>query len=112
MPTAETIDLGFSTADAEHPVISYMNGDLTLTFLDWREQPIRVVVRDVTRFEWSGESAAHLKGEPLDGTCVARDSVWVPRKAGNRCEHYCLNFNACGGRLDVACESFGLEPRT
>ncbi|EMI46044.1 hypothetical protein [Rhodopirellula sp. SWK7] len=109
MPTAETIDPGFSTADADHPSIFYAGGKLTLTFLDWREQPIRVVFRDVTRFEWTDDPDDYFDGEPYDGTCVVRDSRWPPDIADTKCEHYRLNFNDCGGRLDVACESFDME---
>ena len=106
MPNAERLDPGFSTADADYPSMSYDGGELQLRFLDWREQPILVTFRDVSRFEWSDEPDDYFDGEPHDGTCIVRKSGWIPRIAGDACQHYRLNFNAGGGRLDVACVSF------
>ncbi|KLU01986.1 hypothetical protein RISK_006170 [Rhodopirellula islandica] len=108
MPIAEIIHPGFSTADGEVTSISYDGSDVTLRFLDWREHQICVVFRDVTRFEWTDEPDDLFEGEPYDGTCVVRNSAWPPIVAESKWEHYRLNFNACGGRLDVACESFAM----
>ena len=108
MPKAKTIDLGFSIADAENPTISYANDDVTLTFLDWREQSIRVIFRYVTRFEWTDEPEDYFDGEPYDGICIVPDSGWPPQLEDANCEHYRLNFNDSGGRLDIACESIQL----
>ncbi len=33
----------------------------------------------------------------------------VSRDAADEFQHYRLNFNACGGRLDVACVSFAVR---
>ena len=105
MPTVELIDPGFTTADAGYPSMSYDNGNLQLRFVDWRERPVLVTFHDVRRFEWSDEPDDYFDGEPYDGTCVILKSGWVPRIAADECQHYRLNFNACGGRLDVACVS-------
>ena len=111
MPTAEKIDLGFSTADADHPSMTYDSGNLALMFRDWQEQLVCAVFRNVSRFEWTEEPVDFFDGEPYDGSCIVRDSQWPPSIDGAKCEHYRLNFNACGGRLDVACDSIGLENR-
>ncbi|TWU19360.1 hypothetical protein [Allorhodopirellula heiligendammensis] len=106
MPNAERIDPGFTTADADYPSMNYDGGDVQLRFFDWRERPILVTFRDVSRFEWSDEPDDYFGGKPYDGTCVVRKSGWIPRIADDDCQHYRLNFNACGGRLDVTCVSF------
>jgi hypothetical protein len=106
MPTAEQIDPGFSTADADYPSMNFDNGNLQLRFVDWRERSVLVTFRDVRRFEWADKPDDSLEGEPYDGTCVIRKSGWVSRIAADECQHYRLNFNACGGRFDVACVSF------
>ena len=105
MPTVELIEPGFTLADAEHPSMSYEGGNLILTFVDWRERSVRVTFRDVCRFEWSDEPDDYFDGEPHAGTCVVRNSGWIPRIADRHCQHYRLNFNACGGRLEVACDA-------
>jgi hypothetical protein len=106
MPTAERIDPGFTTADAEYPSMSFDGRELQLRFADWREQPVLITFRDVSRFEWSDEPDDYFDGEPYDGTSVVRNSGWIPRIAADGSQHLRLNFNACGGRLDVACLSF------
>ncbi|HCS54499.1 hypothetical protein [Rubinisphaera sp.] len=102
MPTVEQIDPGFSTADASHPSINYDSGNLYLKFIDWRERTVLVTFHDTCRFEWVDEPDDSIYGEPYDGSCVIRESNWIPDKGGSNCQHYRLNFNACGGRLDVA----------
>ncbi len=114
MATAEPIDPGFSTADAEYPSLTFSRGDLALAFRDWREDDVRVVFRDVWRFDWLDEvpDGEQIAGERWDGTSVIHDSRWIPSTATDACKHYRLNFNDCGGRLDVACESFEVVTQT
>ena len=108
MATAKHIDPGFSTADAENPVLNFSGGELVLEFRDWREDKIRVVFQNVWRFDWLDEvpDGDQIVGERWDGTSVIHDSDWVPATATDDCKHYRLHFNECGGRLDVACEFF------
>ena len=110
MPIAEPIDPGFSTADADHPSMSYVEGTLQLRFVDWRERPVLVTFRDVCRFEWSDEPEDYFEGEPYDGTCIVKKPGWIPHADAKDCQHYRLNFNGCGGRLDVGCISFDVNP--
>lgn len=105
MPKVELINPGFTTADAGYPSMRYESGNLQLRFNDWRERSVLVTFHNVRRFEWSDEPDDFFDGEPFDGTCLIRKSGWVPRNAAGECQHYRLNFNACGGRLDVACVS-------
>ena len=106
MATAEPIYPDFSIADAEHPSISYDSGDVTLTFLDWREQSVCVVFHHVVRFQWTDDWDDPIEGELYDGTTLIKQSDWVPKHLRIPAKHYRLNFNACGGRLDIACKSF------
>ena len=65
MPDIEQIDPGFTTADADYPTMSYDGGDLQLRFIDWRERPVLVTFRDVSRFEWSDEPDDYFDGETV-----------------------------------------------
>ena len=111
MANAKPIALGFSTADAEYPSLSFSRGKLTLAFRDWRDDDIRVVFHEVWRFDWLDEvsDGDQIKGERWDGTSVIHDSDWVPAAAADNCKQYRLNFNCCGGRLDVACENLEVD---
>jgi hypothetical protein len=55
MPRYEPIDLGFSTADGESPVIHYDSGELRFHFTDWRESPVAFVASGVRHFAWTDE---------------------------------------------------------
>ena len=67
----------------------------------------------VWRFDWLDEvpDGNQIAGERWDGTSVIHDSGWIPSTARGACKHYRLNFNECGGRLDVACESFEVDAK-
>ena len=114
MATAKPIDLGFSTADAEGPSLTFSRGEVKLTFRDWREANVRVVFHDVWRFDWLDEvpEGDRIPGERWDGTSIVHDSDWIPSTATNACKHYRLNFNDSGARLDIACESFEVATAT
>ena len=105
MATVEQINPGFTIADADYPSMSYDRGNLQLRFVDWRERHVLMTFHDVSRFEWTDEPDDYFDGEPYDGTCVVQKSEWIPRTAADECRYYRLNFNDCGGRLDVACVS-------
>lgn len=55
MPRYEPINLGFSTADGESPVIHYDGGELGFRFTDWRESVVEFVASGVLHFAWSDE---------------------------------------------------------
>jgi hypothetical protein len=108
-PTVELIQPGFTTADASYPSITFERGDLVLSFVDWRDRYVNVTFRNVCRFEWSDEPDDHFEGEPHDGSCVVRNSRWIPRVAETSSKHFRVNFNASGGRLDIACPGFEIN---
>ena len=91
---------GFSTADAERPEVVYRDGELTVRFNDWREQPVVLRFADTVAFRWQDEAAlpGHVRG---DGSYEVADSAWIaelrpldalPREP----RHYMLCFNAAG----------------
>ena len=112
MATAKYIDLGFTIADAEYPALAFGRGELTLMFRDYRGDNIRVVFRDVWWFEWLDEvpDDDQIPGELWDGTAIVHESDWIPTTAPKSCKHSRLNFNECGARLNVACESVETNP--
>ncbi len=103
MPIVEHVELGFSTADAERPTLLYEESDLVLSFVDWQGQVVQVIFRQVIRFEWTDNPEEYFDGEPVDGVCRVVKSGWLPSALNRRHEHYRLNFNAIGGRLEVGC---------
>lgn len=105
MPNAVKLNLGFSTADADHPSLTYDCGNLQLRFVDWQDVHVLVTFYDVRRFEWTDEPDDYFNGEPYDGTCLIQNSRWAPSIDTKEFQHYRLNFNASGGRLEVACVS-------
>jgi hypothetical protein len=53
----EAFDLGFSTADAQHPSLEFRTGVLHLRFIDWREKSITAIFEEVVEFQWSDEDS-------------------------------------------------------
>ena len=103
MEKAKTIDTGFSTADAEWPRISEDNdGNLELSFIDWREQGITVVFEDYAAYKWQSIET-FVEGEEYDRCHVIENSKWLKEHLDQEVitleeghKHYKLNFNACG----------------
>ncbi len=105
----ELVDLGFSTADAEHISFEWRNSQLILQFVDWKENPVSVVFQDVAGVQWNEESYAD-QPEVRNDTCYeVHQSDWtseyVRRQAFPRQQcvrHLVLCFNAVGV-LEVLC---------
>src|SRR4051794_39473205 len=101
------IDLGFSTADASN-VELLMKGDvLNTSFINWKEESIRAIFRDVLAFKWENE----LDEDGLRDDLVyeVEGSEWLGRQVElqairdlNSYTHYKLCFNG-KGVLDVLC---------
>ena len=95
--------LGVSTADAEQVALRFENGDLHVSFVDWKAQPRSLTFREVLAHRWQ-ELDDQVPRD--DTTFEAVDSPWLARQAelqGVSKEgdaHYVLCFNACGV-LDV-----------
>ncbi|KQV94836.1 hypothetical protein [Pelomonas sp. Root1237] len=114
MQRIESIQPGFSTADAEYPELGLAGGVLSLTFQDWSEKPIRIQFLQVCAFRWQ-EAEQLLEGESYDGSCEVIHSEWLARHVesgsvppDSKHRHLRFNFNACG-QLDVLCVSFNVE---
>jgi hypothetical protein len=110
----QPFDPGFSTADAEYPMLELRDGVLTIAFVDWQEERICVKFDDVMAVKWQ-ETGALLQNEPFDGACVVEDSTWleqhlVDSRIGvpHSYRHLKFNFNACGS-LEVLCAGFRQE---
>jgi hypothetical protein len=106
------VDLGVHTADAEDVSVRYENGDLHLSFVDWREQPRSITFQDVLAYRWQ-----ELNDEPVprgDTTFEALDSCWLARQArfevdsADHYAHYVLCFNA-SGVLDILARRFSAD---
>jgi hypothetical protein len=91
---------GFSTPDADPPQIAYSDGDLSVTFTDWREQSVALRFPDAVAFRWQ-DNAALPPDVRDDCSYEVTDSAWIaelcclnslPREP----HHYMLCFNAAG----------------
>jgi len=101
-----SVDLGFSTADAEDVAMVFDRAELQLTFRDWSEETVKHTFNDVLAFKWDGGLSIDTI---RDDTCYeVIDSSWLEEQARlqgenqTRLTHYKLCFNACGV-LDVLC---------
>lgn len=108
------IDPGFSTADTEYPSFEFRDGDLTLEFIDWQEQAIRVVFHDVAGMQWNDEAEFHGDDIRDDSSYEVCESEWLAKhiSLGTFSEsegyrHFVLCFNAAGV-LDVLCKQVQL----
>ncbi len=106
----ELIDMGFSTADAEYIQFAYRDGELRLTFVDWREILRVAFFEDVLVQRWHAD-AEFLPGIRDDATYVVQDSDLAARMVelcaveAAHAKHFVLCFNAAGV-LEVVCKSF------
>jgi hypothetical protein len=109
VPTYQTIDVGFSTADGERPEFHFAGGDIRFSFVDWREQPVRFEASDVRAFVWLEELDVpgirdDVTYEVLDseliGKCLALNVI----RPEDGYRHFKLCFNAAGV-FDVVCKS-------
>jgi hypothetical protein len=100
--------LGVSTADAEQVVLRFEDGDLHVSFVDWKEQPRILTFREVLAHRWQELD------DPVprdDTTFEALESPWLAKQAqlhgvsADGYAHYILCFNA-SGVLDVLARRF------
>lgn len=97
------VSLGLEIADAEAVSMSYANGALVLSFIDWKEQRRDVRFESTLAFRWQEFDEVGIR----DDACYeVVESIWLQRQAKLQGEspehhvHYKLCFNACGV-LDV-----------
>jgi hypothetical protein len=97
------VDLGISTADAESVELRFINADLHLSFIDWRDLPRQLVFRNVLAFRWQEFDENDIRN---DAAYEVTESEWLARQAdlqlvsSTEYAHYKLCFNAIG-MLDV-----------
>ena len=99
----EPLNLPFSTADTDHPVMAYDRGQLLVRFRDWQQKEVALAFRDVVAFAWD-DGDASWSSEHRDDFCdTVVGSVWLRRhidvgtiNAEERHRHYKLCFNAAG----------------
>ena len=74
---AETVDLGFSVADAEEVSIRFDDGCLLLSFTDWREQRIAVTFSNTIGFRYQLAEYTIDEGERFDRVHRIHGSSWL-----------------------------------
>ncbi len=113
----ELIDLGFSVADAEEPIVEYNDDDLNVSFINWQEKKIGLSCSDTIAFRWQRAEYYIDKTERFDSTHIVHNSEWLKahEDQGETWEsvtfhHYKLNFNAAG-ILDIICTKIKVTER-
>jgi hypothetical protein len=99
----EPLNLPFSTADADAPVLAYDLGQLHVRFRDWQDKEVALTFRNVALFSWDDGDAAWSSGHRDDICYTVIGSEWLKRhldvgtiSAGEGHHHYKLCFNAAG----------------
>jgi hypothetical protein len=98
----EPLNMPFSTADAELPLLTYEDGQLRVTFLDWREQDVILRFQGVAAYSWdSGELWSYAHRD--DTSYAVAGSEWLHKlldlgeiTASEGHRHFKLCFNAVG----------------
>ena len=111
----EPLEVPFSTADAEAPVLYYDRGSLAVRFRDWRERTVHLLFDDVAAFSWDEGDAAGSLDRRDDACYVVAGSAWLARhvaagtieaEAGHRHFKFCFNV---AGVLQVIATRLDLE---
>ena len=106
MERAKLIDTGFSTVDAEYPVILSDGGTLTLRFEDWQENEVEIYFGEPVAFKWQ-MCESFLENEREDSCYEIENSKWLAEHISQSVVtkeegyiHYKFNFNG-NGQLEV-----------
>jgi hypothetical protein len=115
-PSYTAIDW-LSTADSEYPELTLRRGDLTVRFVDWREQQVCVRFADVIALRWQDEmrlptgvrddTAYEVLRSPLVAELAADGAV----TEGVTYRHFMLCFNAIGAVLQVVAAELSPDQR-
>ena len=103
-------DIGIKTADAQNVAIQFARSDLTLTFIDWKQQSCKVMFSEVLAFRWQEFDEQDLRD---DASYEVVGSEWLKRQTMLQAvhpddfAHYKLGFNA-SGCLDVLVRRSGI----
>ena len=105
---AKPVAPGFSTADAESVSLSLCKRNGILEFIDWHEQPIKVMLVDTIALKWQ-EADSFGSEDRDDMSYEIMDSVWLMEHIsqhiidpGKGYRHFKLCFNAAG-ILEILC---------
>lgn len=103
----QPIDLGFVTADGDCPEIHFEGGNIRFSFVDWREQTIKLIASDVRAFSWlEGLDVQGIRDdivyEVIESELIQRYCAWNVIKSQDGYRHFKLCFNAAGV-FDVVC---------
>jgi hypothetical protein len=96
-----------STADAGAPELTFQRGELTLQFVDWREQRISLRFTDVVAFRWEeqmplpegvrDDASYEVEASPLVADLRANGALM----SGTTYRHFMFCFNGIGSVLQV-----------
>ncbi len=99
----EILNEPFSTADTGLPVLTYEQGQLRVSFLDWREQEVVLTFHGVAAFSWDDGEASWSAAHRDDASYTVTGSNWLQRHldvgtitASEGHRHFKLCFNAAG----------------
>ena len=95
------------TADADAPELTFTRGELTLRFVDWREQRVSLRFTDVVAFQWEDEmslpagvrddTSYEVEGSPLVAALGANGAL----SSRTTYRHFMFCFNEVGAVLQV-----------
>jgi hypothetical protein len=112
----DLLNVPFATADASRLVLSYEQGQLRVSFVDWQEQSVILLFRDVAGFSWDDGEASQSAAHRDDTSYTIAGSDWLRQQldigtitVSEGHHHFKLCFNAVGV-LQVI--STGLETLT
>jgi hypothetical protein len=77
--TFEPINLPFSTSDAEQPSLAFEQGQIKVRFVDWKEQEVQLLFRDMIAFCWDEGDADCSEGHRDDLCYTVVESEWLKR---------------------------------
>jgi len=105
---ATPLSPGFSTADAESVSLSLHKRNGILEFIDWHEQPIKVMLVDTIALKWQEADSCGPEDRD-DMSYEIMDSEWLMKHLSQHIidpekgyKHYKLCFNATG-ILEIIC---------
>ena len=103
------VDLGWTTADAEDPTLSYDGTDLRVEFVDWQEQLVRLVFRNCHMFSWEEIPASFELWPDRTYSCTGSSWQGADSVKPEQLKHWVLCFNASYFWLQVLAERLERE---
>jgi hypothetical protein len=109
-PIYQILTPGFSTADAEMPKFSFYRDNVTLEFVDWQNQVVKIIFSNVIRLHWNENTNLESAEIRDDSVYEVKNSPWIADynkvySVDSSYRHYKLCFNN-SGVFDIACVGF------